>query len=296
MNNYKISKQMPCWFLRAPYIRYGYRYHKDMTVQMCNSSLLQWHNQTMNVFTHLLPAFYFLCELKDVLLGQGLYADFKNKSSVVTLVVAAVSIIFCMLSSSAFHLYMPLGRKYYSRLLRVDLLGIGIMIFGLTLSVAYVGLHNYERVKHITLTLIMALMVSNIVIQLTPCYGKDSFHFKRVIMFVAMIVLCLALIAFLRLKIASTQEIDRLYQPIYQAMMSLAIGFFFYVSHAPERFLTRCFGKKKSSRWIREWIQLLCPSHALWHIGVFGNGYGLFWAVYYFNRHVEAAQHTAGLV
>lgn len=153
----------------------------------------------MNVFTHLLPALYFLCELKDVLLGQGLYADFKNKSSVVTLVVAAVSIIFCMLSSSAFHLYLPLGRKYYLRLLRVDLVGIGIMIFGLTLSVAYVGLHNYERSKHITIALISALMVSNIVIQMTPCYGKDSFHFKRVIMFVAMIVFCLALIAFLRL-------------------------------------------------------------------------------------------------
>ena len=210
--------------------------------------------------------------------------------------VAAVSVIFCLLSSSAFHLYLPLGRKCYFKLLRVDLVGIGIMIFGLTLSVAYVGLHNYERAKHLTIALVAALMVSNLVIQLTPCYGKDSFHSKRVIMFVAMIVLCLALIVLLRLKVASTQEIDRLYKPIYEAMASLAVGFFFYVSHAPERYLTSCFGKKKSSRWIREWIQLLCPSHALWHIGVFGNGYGLFWAIYYFNRHVEAAQQTAGLV
>jgi predicted membrane channel-forming protein YqfA (hemolysin III family) len=159
-----------------------------------------------------------------------------------------------MLSSSAFHLYLPLGRKQYSRLLRLDLIGIGIMIFGLTLSVTFVAMHNYEKVRHIALSLLISLMVSNLVIQLTPCYGKDSFHFNRVIIFVVMILLCLALTMFLRVKIASTQEIDGLYGRIFSAMLSLAIGFFFYVTHVPERYLTSCFGKKKSSRWIRERI------------------------------------------
>ena len=44
MNNYKISPKMPCWFLRAPYIRYGYRYHKNMDVKMCSKSLFMLHN------------------------------------------------------------------------------------------------------------------------------------------------------------------------------------------------------------------------------------------------------------
>lgn len=109
-------------------------------------------------------------------------------------------------------------------------------------------------------------------------------------MFVGMIVGGLALIAYCRLQVANTHEINELYTRVYWGMVSLGVGFFFYVTHVPERLLTRCFGKRKSSRWIREWIQLLCPSHALWHLGVFGNGYGIYWAIYYFNVHVEQCQ------
>ena len=202
----------------------------------------------------MLPALYFLCELKDILLAQGLYKDLKNTSSVVSLVVAAVSIIFCMLSSCAFHLYLPLGRKKYLNLLRLDLIGIGIMIFGLTLSVTFVAMHNYEKARNIATSLLISLMVSNLIIQLTPCYGKDSFHTNRVIIFIVMILSCLSLTVYLRIRVASPQEIDELYDRIFSAMISLTVGFFFYVTHVPERYLTSCFGKKKSSRKIRERI------------------------------------------
>ena len=176
------------------------------------------------------------------------------------------------------------------KLLKYDLIGIGLMIFGLTMSFAYLAMHNFEKLKHMTVSLTAVLLVSNLLIQLTPCYGADHFHSKRLLMFIAMIVFGLGLIAFCRIQIANTHEVSELYNRVYWGMIYLAIGFIFYVTHMPERFLTTCFGKKKSSRWIRELIQLLCPSHALWHIGVFGNGYGIYWAIYYFNRHVETCQ------
>jgi len=89
------------------------------------------------------------------------------------------------------------------------------MIFGLTLSVTFVAMHNYEKMRHISLLILASLMVSNLVVQLTPCYSKESFHFKRVIIFVFMIVLCLTLTVFLRFKVASIQEIDQLYDKIF---------------------------------------------------------------------------------
>ena len=105
-----------------------------------------------------------------------------------------------------------------------------------------------------------------------------------------MLVVDLGLVLYMRYNIATEEEIDEVYGKILWALGYLVIGFFFYATHAPECFLIKCFGKKKSSRPMREAIQLICPSHALWHIGVFGNGYGLFWAIYLFNKHVEMTQ------
>jgi len=136
------------------------------------------------------------------------------------------------------------------------------------------------------MSLVLSFMLSSLVIQLSPCYGKEKFHPTRVFMFILMIVFDLALIAYWRLEIATELE-TQLFGRIYLSMASLGLGFVFYGSFIPERFLVSCFGKKKSSRGIRETIQLLVPSHAIWHLGVFGNGYGLYWALYYFNLHIE---------
>jgi predicted membrane channel-forming protein YqfA (hemolysin III family) len=71
------------------------------------------------------------------------YDELHFDSSKIIMVMAAMSIIFCLLSSSLYHLYYPMGRKTYDRLLRVDLIGIGIMIFGLTLCGSHAAFHNF---------------------------------------------------------------------------------------------------------------------------------------------------------
>jgi len=142
LNNFTYSKQMPHWFFRIPYCRFGYRYHPAMDTCMCTKSLFQLHNQTMNIYTHLLPAIYFAIELGKVIAGVDCYASFTLKGSFATQIIAALSIITCMVSSSCFHLYMPLGRKYYQRWLRMDLISISIMIFGLTATICYVAMND----------------------------------------------------------------------------------------------------------------------------------------------------------
>ena len=63
LNNYKYSKTMPHWFFRIQHLRFGYRYHPNYDFCMCTKSLFQMHNQTMNVFTHLIPSLYFISQL-----------------------------------------------------------------------------------------------------------------------------------------------------------------------------------------------------------------------------------------
>jgi predicted membrane channel-forming protein YqfA (hemolysin III family) len=139
---------------------------------------------------------------------------------------------------------MPLGHKYYLSLLRLDLIGIGIMIFGLTICTAYAAMHSYQTMRKTTAIVMGALMLSNFLIQLTPCYGEDLFHNKRVALFIGMLVIDLGIVISMRYTIATEQEIEEIYSKIYWALAYLAIGFFFYVTHTPERFLIKLFGKE----------------------------------------------------
>jgi len=102
------------------------------------------HNETMNVLTHGIPAVYFLVQLNALWQGYAPYNELNDFSSKFFVCLAAVSIIFCLTSSAFYHMFYPMGRLSYDRLLRVDLMGIGVMIFGLTLSTAYAAFHNFE--------------------------------------------------------------------------------------------------------------------------------------------------------
>ena len=71
INNWKYSKKMPHWFFRVQFLRFGYRYHPEMDFCMCTKSLFQLHNQTMNVYTHMIPAIYMLNELRQIITHSG---------------------------------------------------------------------------------------------------------------------------------------------------------------------------------------------------------------------------------
>lgn len=164
LNNCQYSKQMRHWFFRVPHVRFGYRYHPAMDMHMCNWSMLQLHNQTMNILTHFLPALYFLFQLMQVNTQTGPYADLTWTSSTVTLTLSASVIVCCLMSSTFFHLYQPISHSVHMQLLRLDLIGIGLMIFGLILSFAYLAMHNFDQLKHAIVCLVAMCMVSNLLI------------------------------------------------------------------------------------------------------------------------------------
>ena len=112
-----------------------------------------------------------------------------------------------------------------------------------------------------------------LIIQCTPCYGKEKNHSYRVILFCLAIFLTFIFIVICRFKFATTVELQDAYGRLWIATIYLNVGFFFYVSHTPDKYLTRLFGKTKQSRWIREKIQLWLPAHALWHVAVAMAGY-----------------------
>ena len=46
------------FFVERDHITVGYRAHENMTIGMCTKTACMMHNETMNIYTHFLPALY----------------------------------------------------------------------------------------------------------------------------------------------------------------------------------------------------------------------------------------------
>ena len=135
-----------------------------MTVAMCTKSMCQMHNETMNIYTHFLPALYILAQMVMLLLGAGPYAEFKTPQSFWVQFMGSFAILLCMTASSVYHTFKPLSKWHFYFFLKLDFMGIGIMIFGLTLSAVYIGFHNWIWQRDVILMVMGSLMVGNLAI------------------------------------------------------------------------------------------------------------------------------------
>ena len=142
-----------------------------MTMGMCCRSLCQVHNETANIYTHMLPALYILIQLVLLITGSGCYAKFNHQQSFWVQFVCCISILVCMTGSSVYHTFFPLGSYYYFLFLKIDLMGIGVMIFGLTIAASYVGFHNWQFQRDCVMLVMGFFMFANLMIQMIPCYA-----------------------------------------------------------------------------------------------------------------------------
>jgi len=69
-----------------------------------------------------------------------------------------------MTASSVYHTLQPLGSYHYYLFLKIDLMGIGIMIFGLTLAASFIGFHNWAWQRDCVMVVMGSFMVGNLLI------------------------------------------------------------------------------------------------------------------------------------
>lgn len=165
----------------------------------------------------------------------------------------------------------------YYFLLKIDLVGIGVMIFGLTLAAVYIGFHNWPTERDVICVVMGILMVGNMLIQMTPCYAMEKYECHRVTFYCLTLVICLLLAISGRFVYATAEEVEQFYGMLWRSFAYLAIGFAFYLTKFPEN----RFGKKSKV------VQIWFNSHMWWHIFTFANGYTLYWLAYAFCLHVE---------
>jgi len=247
-----------------------------MTLCLCTKSLWYMHNETLNTWTHLICGLYYIYQLILLAHNRAPYNELSADSSRVIQAATCVGCIACMLSSSVYHLYNSLSREHYICLLKLDLIGIGLKISGLAVALIYTGFHTISDLGRPLSLILAALMASNLLLQLTPCYMHEKYESHRLVFYVGLITSLFVIAVAWTTWVATPVELDLFLSRVILSFLYIGAGFWFYSSGWPE------------CRHSGYWVQMLFQGHVWWHLLVWLNGYTLYWLLFDALKHVES--------
>ncbi|XP_064485732.1 progestin and adipoQ receptor family member 3-like [Ornithodoros turicata] len=231
----------PAYIPHRPFIHSGYR--SCRTVKDCFRSTLQWNNETLNIWTHLLGAVVFAVVLAyDVTVRFEQYniADITDRLLIVSVLCVYMT---TMLLSVTYHIFNCLSRSVYDVLLWYDFVGVGASI-GVTVASglfeAFYG-HPYLRVFYLSIEGI-------IFIGAIPKLATDpSRHLFAMVVF--------TLIPTMHWFCLSTASGRVLFPRTVGVFVFLGVSYVIFEKNIPERFWPGT-------------VDSLGASHQIWHVMV----------------------------
>lgn len=131
---------LPLWYRDNPHIHTGYRPESQST-HSCLLSLLYLHNETLNIYTHLIPALIFL--LAQAFLLHQLHQRFPLATPLDYIVFSffLLSATVALGLSSLYHTLMNHSKAISHLWLRLDYVGILVLILGFFVSGIRMGFY-----------------------------------------------------------------------------------------------------------------------------------------------------------
>ncbi|CBZ26411.1 conserved hypothetical protein [Leishmania mexicana MHOM/GT/2001/U1103] len=169
---YKFE-EIPPWQRYNPYIRS--RYRAFYTVEMCFKSLLGWHNETINVYSHFLTFVAFLvltALLYTTVLSKAITAPSLSASKLIYGIFCFGSLM-CMLNSTIYHLFNShCNCRVMAAMGRLDFIGITVLIVSSFLPPLYVMFHCHPVARTVYITAILVLSTAGIIGPWTDLFRK----------------------------------------------------------------------------------------------------------------------------
>ena len=241
--------ELPSWQQNNDKIVTGY-VRETNSLSKCLLSLLYFHNETINIFTHLIPSLFYLTRtLSAIYTGKYLSAIFTIGATI------------CFLNSSTFHCLKQHSHRYETTCGKLDYLGIILLITTSMLPMIYIGYfdHFYYHITFNSLTVTLATVYILVV-----CHPKfdDSKHRKlRAACFTAfgllggLVPLITGLVKF---GVRGVKERIKLNAILCEAVCYI-LGAVLYGYRVPERFVS----KGSETPW--RWVDMVGSSHQLFH-------------------------------
>lgn len=230
------SRLLHYWELPFPwrenkFIVYGYRFNN--TYSGCIKSILQVHNETGNIWTHLLG---FFLALYLTFYHFPSSEVFENASVLGKTVIGVflLALIKCLVSSVCWHTFNSTSNlPVRSRFACIDYTGITVLITASIISTEYCSLYYHHTVRAVIMTISIALGLAGFVFTWTPTFDTPKLRPIRIIFFVSLAAM--GLLSFLILAFYQGIMVSlKYYLPIGKSLGSYLSGVVFYGFLFPE--------------------------------------------------------------
>lgn len=243
--------EAPPFLISNPHIKTGYRGY--LPKSLCVKSLFILHNETINIWSHLLVGFYFFFQyFYDLdLLNGGDSNSFYDQTAFIGMIV---TIQLCMFCSTAFHLFNCHSQEMCSRLLLLDFVGICLGLSGCFFPVTHYAFYCYPQTRnnYIVFFLFGFLLAGYLITR--PWFRDNNCAYLRILTYSLLSLMGAAPAAHWTYLHGIHSEIVSIFLPKVILLYFLGgVGLFFYVTRLPESLFPGRF-------------DIFGHSHQIWHI------------------------------
>jgi adiponectin receptor len=243
---------LPQQWRSNPYVIRGYRFIPIERWPLIIMSLFAFHNQTLNIHTHLIPFIMWSVSFISVISSGTLAADGPG-------VAFTAFTLVCLFSSVLWHTMAgcahPVGRDFCAR---VDYVGIGWLISASVGTLVYYGFQCYPYLGQIFLAFSLLIGIACNIFSFMDWFNTYEYRMWRISFFLALGFTTLAPLTTL-IYLHGTEQMFQFMNPVGPSIVSYLLGLGFYATQIPERFVV----DKKLAHWLDS---IGVGSHAIWHV------------------------------
>lgn len=275
------------WYFDAPadvrrkHILTAYRVNHSFYESI--RSLFELHNETLNVWTHILGCVFFVACLVHCA-SEGIEEGLPPESGRLErwpLYVFIGSALICLGNSAVYHLWGTANERWYAKLANLDYAGIVALIVGSCCPVVHFGFGpTHSQTRAMYMLGILALGVLVLVCSLSRWF--DKYERTRICLFVSLGLS--GVVALLHAMIAHdfSPATTSLFLGVAQMGATYLTGVSFYATHFPEVSWPKRF-------------DIVGSSHQLWHACVLLAAFFHFQTVLALWRSSALELHALGL-
>lgn len=233
-------------YLRRDHIHTHYRAFYSLA--MCARSLFSVHNDTGNVWTHLIGGIFFIFAA----IWTFRSAELDLLPHGMTFGAFFVGALMCMGFSASFHLFCPhTNPRVYQRMLLLDYMGISTLVTGSFLPPALMMFAKEPTMCAIYTTVILMLASVGFIGPFFPKFLTKRYTPLRVGVYVLLVIL--EAVPLLHAMLLSLHRYHPYLHVIAASVAVYGLGVVVYVTRMPE-----CFWPGRFDVWFH--------SHQIWHV------------------------------
>ncbi|KAI5805529.1 hemolysin-III related-domain-containing protein [Peziza echinospora] len=270
-----VWDELPSWQQDNHYIRSGYRHASNSFLKSIHS-LTYLHNESINVYTHLIGTLLLL--LLSYILSTSLPALYATSTTRDLLAFTSFFLggVLCLGISAAYHLTSNHSPRVAQLGNRLDHIGIVFMIAGSYISSFIYGFPCHPHLLQFYILLILALGLFCIVLTLHPRFRTPQFRPVRAGMYV-LYGLSGIISIFHGIEISSLEVVRRQIGLEFLVLEGVfyIVGAGIYAARVPERWCPGRFDLVGSSHQIFHTLVVVAAVTHLWSlVGAFGFWHG----------------------